>query len=64
MPDTAREFYSQAADLAAIPLKTLVTAVTQIERRLEVWSAQIEKQRRVEDYADRNSPKGTETAAV
>ncbi|KAH7031062.1 uncharacterized protein B0I36DRAFT_323110 [Microdochium trichocladiopsis] len=36
LPDIARFAYKEAADLAAIPLSTLVRACGQIERRLEV----------------------------
>ncbi|KAH6658951.1 hypothetical protein BKA67DRAFT_529141 [Truncatella angustata] len=46
LPATAKALYREAADLAAIPLKSLIVAGLQVERRLEIWSAQREKQKR------------------
>ncbi|KAI0161767.1 hypothetical protein GGR52DRAFT_561087 [Hypoxylon sp. FL1284] len=40
LPNAAMALYSKAADLAAIPLNTLIRGATQVERKLEVWCAQ------------------------
>lgn len=37
LPDTAKALYNKAAELAAIPLSTLIQGATQVERQLEVW---------------------------
>lgn len=49
LPQPAKILYQEAADMAAIPLKTLITAASQVERRLEVWSANRERGRRKEE---------------
>lgn len=49
LPHSARILYQEAADLATIPLKTLVTATSQMERKLEIWSGKREKERRGEE---------------
>jgi RNA polymerase I-specific transcription initiation factor RRN7 len=46
LPDVAKVFYSQAAGCAAIPLKTLIVATDQLERRLEVWNIRRRKERK------------------
>ncbi|KAI1386160.1 uncharacterized protein F4822DRAFT_306999 [Hypoxylon trugodes] len=40
LPDAAKALYSKAADLAAIPLNTLIKGAVQVERQLEVWCIQ------------------------
>ena len=37
LPCHAKVFYSKAAELAAIPLMTLIRGVTQVERQIELW---------------------------
>ncbi|KAI0014246.1 hypothetical protein F4779DRAFT_1336 [Xylariaceae sp. FL0662B] len=46
LPDAAKTLYGRAADLAAIPLNTLIRSATQVERRLEVWCIQRAKRER------------------
>ncbi|RYP72231.1 hypothetical protein DL771_004361 [Monosporascus sp. 5C6A] len=46
LPDVARLLYSEAAEMAAVPLASLIRAATQVERRLEVWCTQRTKERR------------------
>lgn len=58
LPDAARILYQEAGDLAAIPLQTLITAAVQVERRLEIWSAEKERAKKKE-AAD---PKGKRKA--
>ncbi|ORY64898.1 uncharacterized protein BCR38DRAFT_523464 [Pseudomassariella vexata] len=48
LPEVAKVFYQTAADLATIQLGTLVTAAAQVERRLELWCLEREKERRKE----------------
>ncbi|KAI0111983.1 hypothetical protein F4814DRAFT_376095 [Daldinia grandis] len=45
LPDAAKVFYAKAADLASMPLHTLVRGATQVERQLEVWCIQRAKER-------------------
>ncbi|CAJ2514249.1 Uu.00g023680.m01.CDS01 [Anthostomella pinea] len=61
LPDAARMLFIKAADLAAIPLDTLIRCASQVERRLEVWCVEKGKERR-----DRGKGKGKaiETGAV
>ncbi|KAI0132773.1 hypothetical protein BJ170DRAFT_261598 [Xylariales sp. AK1849] len=54
----AKAFYQQAATLAAIPLKTLITAAFQVERQLEVWSAEKERAKRKETANPKDKGKG------
>ncbi|KAI1825914.1 hypothetical protein F4861DRAFT_530059 [Xylaria intraflava] len=37
LPDAAKCLYRKAAELAAIPLATLIRGATQVERQLELW---------------------------
>lgn len=37
LPDAAKALYEKAAELAAIPLRTLIRGATQVETRLEAW---------------------------
>lgn len=37
LPDAAMALYSKAAELASIPLSTLIRGTVQVERRLELW---------------------------
>ncbi|KAI0828442.1 hypothetical protein F5Y06DRAFT_283211 [Hypoxylon sp. FL0890] len=46
LPDAAKTLYNKAADLAAIPLNTLIRGAAQVERRLEVWCTQRARQQR------------------
>ncbi|KAI1412199.1 hypothetical protein F5Y13DRAFT_163866 [Hypoxylon sp. FL1857] len=46
LPDVARTLYSKAADLAAIPLNTLIRGATQVEKQIEIWCVQRAKQQR------------------
>ncbi|KAI1457545.1 hypothetical protein F4805DRAFT_173111 [Annulohypoxylon moriforme] len=47
LPDAAKIFYGKAAELAAIPLTTLIKGTAQVENRLAVWCNQ--KMRRERD---------------
>ncbi|KAI0415443.1 hypothetical protein F5X98DRAFT_346487 [Xylaria grammica] len=40
LPDAAKVLYSKTAQLAAIPLATLVRGAAQVERQLELWCVQ------------------------
>ncbi|KAI3338787.1 hypothetical protein F4824DRAFT_75764 [Ustulina deusta] len=40
LPDAAKVLYRKAAELAAIPLATLIRGATQVERQLELWCIQ------------------------
>lgn len=40
MPDAAKVLYKKAAELAAIPLQTVIRGATQVERQLELWCIQ------------------------
>ncbi|KAI1297969.1 hypothetical protein F5Y03DRAFT_368838 [Xylaria venustula] len=40
LPDAAKVLYKKAAELAAIPLTTLIRGATQVERQLEIWCIQ------------------------
>ncbi|KAI0152181.1 hypothetical protein F4776DRAFT_15479 [Hypoxylon sp. NC0597] len=40
LPGAAKILYSKAADLAAIPLNTLIRGAAQVERQIEVWCIQ------------------------
>ncbi|RYP03709.1 hypothetical protein DL764_004970 [Monosporascus ibericus] len=42
LPDVARLLYSEAAEMAAVPLASLVRAAAQAERRLEAWRSQFD----------------------
>ncbi|KAK8118494.1 ubiquitin-60s ribosomal protein l40 fusion protein [Apiospora kogelbergensis] len=48
MPSNLNMFYKEAAKTAAIPLRTLINAAAQVERRLELWCVQRERTRRME----------------
>jgi len=48
LPEVAKMFYKEAAKTAAIPLRTLINAAAQVERRLEMWCVQRERTRRLE----------------
>lgn len=48
LPSTAKVFYTEAARTAAIPLRTLITATNQVERRLELWCDKRGRDRREE----------------
>lgn len=48
LPDTAKVFYMEAARTAAVPLRTLINATNQVERRLELWCGKRGKERRAE----------------
>ncbi|KAK7957131.1 uncharacterized protein PG986_006353 [Apiospora aurea] len=48
LPRTARMFYKEAAKTAAVPLRSLINAAAQVERRLEIWCVQRERARRME----------------
>jgi hypothetical protein len=52
LPEAAKFFYQEAANLAAIPLKTLIMACSQVERRLEIWSAAQERERKVDQVVE------------
>ncbi|RYP52002.1 hypothetical protein DL768_002798 [Monosporascus sp. mg162] len=54
LPDVARLLYSEAAEMAAVPLASLVRAATQVERRLEVWCIQRAKERREKEKGNGN----------
>lgn len=62
LPETARVFCQEAADLAAIPLKLLLQTCSQMERRLEVWSHKKEKEGEREDESVRGKGKGKAVA--
>jgi hypothetical protein len=49
LPDAAKVLYQDAADLIAVPLRTLLTAAVQVERRLEIWSAGKQRAKRKEE---------------
>ncbi|KAI1339507.1 hypothetical protein F5Y15DRAFT_74907 [Xylariaceae sp. FL0016] len=38
LPEAAKAVYSQAAELAALPLSTLIQCAVQVERQLELWN--------------------------
>ncbi|KAI0532616.1 hypothetical protein GGR58DRAFT_489604 [Xylaria digitata] len=40
LPDAAKVLYSKAAELAGIPLATLVRGAVQVEKQLEIWCIQ------------------------
>ncbi|KAI0441774.1 hypothetical protein F4803DRAFT_551793 [Xylaria telfairii] len=40
LPDAAKLLYQKAAELAAIPLTTLIRGVVQVERQLQLWCIQ------------------------
>ncbi|KAI3317452.1 hypothetical protein HD806DRAFT_369993 [Xylariaceae sp. AK1471] len=44
LPDAAKILYRKAAELAAIPLATLIRGATQVERQLELWCIQKAKE--------------------
>ncbi|KAI0970559.1 hypothetical protein F4678DRAFT_113099 [Xylaria arbuscula] len=44
LPDTAKVLYRKAAELAAIPLQTLIRGATHVERQLEIWCIQKTKE--------------------
>ncbi|KAK8051050.1 Ubiquitin-like protein [Apiospora rasikravindrae] len=48
LPRTAKMFYKEAAKTAAVPLRSLINAAAQVERRLEIWCVQRERSRRME----------------
>lgn len=48
LPETAKMFYREAAKTAAIPLRSLINAAAQVERRLEMWCVQRERARRMD----------------
>lgn len=48
LPEAARIFYKEAAKTAAVPLRNLINAAAQVERRLEMWCVQRERARRME----------------
>jgi RNA polymerase I-specific transcription initiation factor RRN7 len=58
LPEAARILYRDAADSAAIPLQTLITSAVQVERRLEIWSAEKERSKKKEAV----DPKGKRKA--
>ncbi|ETS82533.1 hypothetical protein PFICI_04409 [Pestalotiopsis fici W106-1] len=58
LPDAARAFYQEAADVAAIPLKLLLMTCSQVERRLEIWS----HKREMEKDPDEEKGKGKSVA--
>ncbi|RYO75486.1 hypothetical protein DL762_010024 [Monosporascus cannonballus] len=58
LPDVARLLYSEAAEMAAVPLASLVRAAAQAERRLEVWCTQRAKERREKGKGEEGKGKG------
>ncbi|KAK7981601.1 hypothetical protein PG996_009291 [Apiospora saccharicola] len=48
LPEAAKIFYKEAAKAAAVPLRNLINAAAQVERRLEMWCVQRERARRME----------------
>ncbi|KAI1148815.1 hypothetical protein F4825DRAFT_464607 [Nemania diffusa] len=44
LPDAAKVLYRKAAELAGIPLETLIRGATQVERQLELWCIQKRKE--------------------
>ncbi|KAK6852789.1 Ubiquitin-like protein [Apiospora arundinis] len=48
LPETAKMFYREAAKTAATPLRSLINAAAQVERRLEMWCVQRERARRMD----------------
>lgn len=48
LPEAAKIFYKEAAKTAAVPLRNLINAAAQIERRLEIWCVERERARRME----------------
>ncbi|KAI1272571.1 hypothetical protein F5Y07DRAFT_379532 [Xylaria sp. FL0933] len=46
LPDAAKILYKKAAELAAIPLTTLIRGATQVERQLELWCIEKTKENR------------------
>ncbi|KAK8091156.1 Pol I core factor CF [Apiospora phragmitis] len=48
LPAAAKVFYKEAAKTAAVPLRSLINAAAQVERRLEIWCVQRERSRRLE----------------
>ncbi|RYP91371.1 hypothetical protein DL770_002511 [Monosporascus sp. CRB-9-2] len=42
LPDVARLLYLEAAEMAAVPLVSLVRAAAQVERRLEAWRSEFD----------------------
>jgi RNA polymerase I-specific transcription initiation factor RRN7 len=45
LPDAAKVLYGKAAELAGIPLATLIRGAAQVERRLELWCIQKAKEK-------------------
>ncbi|TGJ87384.1 hypothetical protein E0Z10_g1389 [Xylaria hypoxylon] len=58
LPDAAKAVYSKAAELAAIPLATLVRGATQVERQLELWCIQKAKANGKGKYKCKSKSKG------
>ncbi|KAK8128577.1 hypothetical protein PG984_009685 [Apiospora sp. TS-2023a] len=48
LPEAAKIFYKEAAKAAAVPLRNLINAAAQVERRLEMWCVQRERAKRME----------------
>ena len=51
LPSAAKVFYTEAARTAAVPLRTLINATNQVERRLAWWCDKRGKERRAEASA-------------
>jgi RNA polymerase I-specific transcription initiation factor RRN7 len=62
LPDAARVFYQEAAELAAIPLKLLLMACLQVERKLEVWSRKKQMEKGSEEIPNDEKGKGKSVA--
>ncbi|KAI0478998.1 hypothetical protein GGR56DRAFT_355464 [Xylariaceae sp. FL0804] len=45
LPEVAKAFYRKAAELAAIPLNTLIRSAAQVERQLEIWCLRKSKEK-------------------
>lgn len=54
VPEKAKPFVVTAADLVGLPLKSLLVVVFQLERKLQVWSLEERKKRKLQTQDDRD----------